>query len=480
MNNPKQNRMTDSELEALVAKLKPPGADSLDQNFKQELYFTLQNSIAKSKKPTLNFNFMNKFKYILASASAVAIVALIFFALPKDKGTMLLSHDQQIIRINDKAFGSLATLTVAGTGGRGGGGGGVGLDSTMSAAPMSTDAKSLPVPPGMGGGGGGESFAPTSYKFIYKGDEFTIDSDKMPVYERQKGFGSFVNLDGVLGNFNIGSLNIGKFGSSSVDYLTASQDTDQGYTLNMDFREGNLYIGQNWQRWPNVYASCGADQNCFAQKRITEDQLPSNEEAIAISNQFLDEYGIDKSHFGEPFVQDQWRQDYERAADKSSYYIPEIMSVIYPLKIEGNEIYDQGGNKSGMYVTVDARSKKVSGVSELNGQRYQASDYDTEKDAKRIISVAEKGGYQNYYTIMGGNMKEEEIELGNPTSGYVRLWQYTNNQSHELFVPSLIFPVTNAPKNFYAKNVIVPIVKEVLDGDKNQPVPMPMMEKLVK
>jgi hypothetical protein len=445
----------------------------LDENFRMELRQRLLAEIEKvqSKNTTSNFNFMNKFKYALATASAVAIVALIFVSLPKDQGPVLLPGKQQITRVSENAFGSLATLTVAS--GRGQGGGGMGGDT---ASLSSVDPKMSAPAVGMGGGSS-ESliYQPTNYKFVYKGEEFAIDSDKMAVYEREKGFGTSVNLETILKNFNVGSFNIGKFGNARLDYLTASQDEDKGYTLSLDLRQGNVYIGQNWERWPNIYASCADNQACYEQNRLKIEQIPADDAVINISNQFLDEYGIDRSGFGAPFVQDMWKMEYARSVDqKMMPYVPEQVTVIYPTKIEGNEIYDQGGVKTGVYVAVDVRNNKVSSVGELNGQRYQSSDYVTEKDTKRIISVAQKGGYQSYYGIYEtAGAKTETVELGNPTTGYVRLWQYSNNQSKELFVPSLIFPVTNSPANFYSKNIIVPIVKEVLDSQKDQPIPMP-------
>src|SRR5258708_1256560 len=77
MRKDKNNRMTDAEVEALVGKLSPKDA-RLDQNFKQDLNYRLHSEISrlggeKQNKPTINFNFMNKFKYVLSATGAVAI-----------------------------------------------------------------------------------------------------------------------------------------------------------------------------------------------------------------------------------------------------------------------------------------------------------------------------------------------------------------------------------------------------------------------
>ncbi len=457
------------ELKTLVTKLLASKPQiQVDDKFSQELYSKLLVEISKArvqKNSPIKFAFMKKLNYALAATAAVGVVALLLVTIPKaQKQNILLPGNQKITKVSPNAFGSLANLTSV-NGGRGGGGG---MGGDMAAAPSATSEIANPK---MAQGGGGTSemmFAPINYKFVYKGDEFSVSSDKMAVFERIKGFNT-VDLQSFLSNFNVGMFNVSKFTNAKLDHITASQDQSQGYTVSLDMKQGTAYIGQNWEKWQTAATMC-RDQACYERNRIKESDLLPDDQVIAIANSFLDEFGIDKSAYGEPVIQNYWKAELERMADKSMFYFPEQIGVIYPIKIEGMEIYDESGNKSGMYVSVDIRSKKVSSVGELNSQQYQSSDYEVEQDAARIQKVAENGGYRSYlpYASEDSNAKVETYELGTPRMAYVRMWQYMDNQSKELFVPSLIFPVSGeGSQNFWMKNVTVPLVKDILNTNPN-------------
>ena len=406
----------------------------------------------------------NKFKFTIAAAVAVAVLFLVINVLPEDKN-ILLSGKQEIVKINSNAFGSLAALTSSS---RGQGGGGNGNTSPVMAPDASGQEDSKIAPGGMGGGGTEPAFFPVNYKYTYKGEAFTVDFDKMEVYERMGGFGAS-DLQSLLSRFDVGLFNINKFADASLDYITASQQYDFGHTLSLDLKQGIVNIYENWEKWQTPDRLC-QNEACYNQYRMRPEDMPSDESVIATANAFLAEFGIDKAAYGEPVIQNMWRILYESAADKSSIYIPDVVSLVYPAKIGDNEVYDQGGNKNGMYVSVNVRLNKVSSLGELTSQRYQGSEYATEQDTKRLIGVAEKGGYQNYMPLYDqANTETKELELGSPITGFVRLWQTLsgNGKSRDLFVPSLIFPITNAPDEYYSKHVIVPLVKEILDSDQS-------------
>lgn len=463
-----------------------PGVE-VSPEFRRKLYERLQQEIAKShgtqKQSFINFNYMNnKLKFGLAAVSAAAVLLLVINVLPQEKN-LLLSGEPEIIRMQSNAFGSLANLT---DGGRGQGGGGNGNEAVARTPLADGETDPKIAPDGQGGGGTDLSYRPINYKYTYKGEDFTVDSDTMEVFRRASGGFSPGDLNSFLSRFDAGLFNISKFGSASLDYVTASEQRDFGYTLSLDLKQGMVSISENWEKWQTPDRRC-MDEACYQQYRITADQIPSDEAAINIANAFLDEYGIDRSAYGAPVIQNMWRVMYEAAADKSSVYLPDSVSVIYPSKIGDNEVYDQGGQKSGMYVTINVRVNKVSYLGELSAQRYEGSAYGTEKDTARLLKVAEAGGqygYMPFYTEP--NVETVELELGKPSTGYVRMWQNLNGVGRELYVPSLIFPVLNPPAEYYVKNVTVPLIKEILDASPNgvvmpgsvQPdgVTMPMIE----
>jgi hypothetical protein len=456
-------------LEELIRKLRPD-KPKLEDSFKQALRFKLDMEISKLNlnpklKSTINpFNFMNKFKLVLPAAAITAIAIVLAITIPKQQNqeTNLLSK-QEVTRLSANAFGSLANIT--NTGGRGGGMGGDTVSNKV-AAPQ-TDV-------GMGGGSAGtmpsELYVPTYFKYIYKGDEFEVPAAQMEVYEREKGFGATANLGSFLSQFNIGLFNINKLQDATIEYIRGAENRDSGYAIDMDLKQGTISINQNWERWPVLDYS----------KSFSMDQIPADEVVIDIANRFLDEYGISRENFGEPEVQNTWRIMYENASNKAAAYLPDMLGVVYPTKIEGNDIYDQGGNKSGMMVYVNLRNNQVTSVSEITGQKYSASAYATETDTAKLIKLAESGGYQGYIPFANEdvNAKEVTVELGSPKLVYVRMWLTLNNQSKDIYVPSLIFPITNKPKDFYQQSVTVPLVKEVLDNQSIPPQILPMMDRV--
>ncbi len=438
----------------------------VDPSFKQGLYERLIAGKQKTINHDRNLNFMNRFKFVLPAAALGVIAIVLAVTVPRDQKTTLVGSKQEITRLSANAFGQINALNTA-AGGQGGGGSGnnFAADSKM-AAPSGTESAV-----GMGGGGSALTmpYYPTFYKYVYKGDAFEVEQDQMDVYEREKGFGSSAEFGSFLERFDVGLFNVNKFQNALIDNIAASENRSEGYSLNIDFRQGSMYINQNWEKWPMIdYSS-----------QVSPDQIPADEAAISTANAFLDEYGISRENYGTPEVQNSWRIMYERAsADvRSSLYVPDMVSVVYPAKISGNEVYDESGNKTGMYVHINVRTNKISSVGEITGQRYSASAYPTEKDSSRLVKIAESGGFRSYMPFAEGSLppdtKTVEVELGNPTISYVRMWHTLNNQSKDIYVPALVFPIINQPADMYQKSITVPLIKELLDSQDNQPKPMP-------
>ena len=117
------------------------------------------------------------------------------------------------------------------------------------------------------------------------------------------------------------------------------------------------------------------------------------------TDKFLNDRGISLEHYSKPQVDNYWRVDYEKTEDKSNYYIPESLNVIYPLLVNGESVYDQSGNLDGLRVSVNLLQNTVSGVNNLTSFRYETSDYNLETQSDKILNLAQSGGYSysNYY-----------------------------------------------------------------------------------
>jgi hypothetical protein len=461
------------ELEKILINLLAVRPDPvINQSFVRKLRVQLLEQM--EGKPNLasqwsNFkaNFMKK---ILISASAVVVVLLVAviglqkFGIKNNPNKSLLSFgsDVRVSRAADGAFGNLATLSLA-VGGKGGGG---------NAA--QTDAAAPSFASGMGGGGSGIGekmiapypYEPVNYRYVYKGEDLNLSSPKLDVLKKQ--IPDAASLSSGLQSLGMGLVSLDSFPGSKAQSVSFNQDN--GYNVYIDFTGGTVSISGYFDAMPYAVDSkmiCPVD-GCPTPDPIKESDIPDDGVLIASANQFLADHGISTDAYGQPEVMNDYRGQIQaqlKASPKSLVYWPEYISVVYPLKIENGEVYDESGNKMGLMVGVGIRSHKVTSVYNLSTQNYEASSYDAETDSSRILKVAEAGGMYNYYGDSQG--KTVEIDLGTPTVQYVSMWDYQMNSSQQVLVPSLVFPVTKQPADgsFYRNAVVVPLIKNILDRD---------------
>jgi hypothetical protein len=167
---------------------------------------------------------------------------------------------------------------------------------------------------------------------------------------------------------------------------------------------------------------------------------------------------------------------YMPTESSAEMYVPDTITVLYPLLVDGQTVYDEGGTKSGINVAVNIRHKAVGGVWSLTSQNYMSSGYDAVQDEQQILSYID--AFEQYATdYLPPEMKIEkkELELGTPAQGYVNMYRMLDQHSEQLLVPALIFPVLNAPEDqpWFRKNVIVPLAADLLARqDMGRPMPL--------
>ena len=456
----------------LLAILAVRPEPKIDSQFAQMLKNKLltQNYMEEQQPQKTGWlSFLNR-KFVYASALAAVVVVLIataavYYGKISSKGGLSFGSDVRVSHTAEKAFGSLATLTAAT--GQGGGG-------TQSAV-----SSSAPMAFGMGGGGGGTAldakgmpirYEPVAYKYVYKGDDLSQPSDKLDVLKKQNPNTSALLSD--LSPLGLGLVNINSFGSLKLQSLNLTQDN--GYNVYVDATSGTVSINGFYDIMPLNTELC-TPSGCPQPDPIKESDIPSDSTLISIANQFLADHGIATTAYGDPEVQNQYRViNYEtlKAQPNALVYWPESISVVYPLKVSDSVVYDESGAKTGLYVNISVRSSKVMGVGNLTTQDYQASAYDAETDPARLLKYAENGGLYNY-SYDDPNARVVEVDLGTPTQSYVQMWNYDNNTSQQVLVPSLIFPITNqvSDPGFYRQSVVVPLIKDILDKNDNSGAP---------
>ncbi len=474
-------------LRKLVTELMELRPDTqFDEQFRQDLRRKLM-SLAETQehKTSLISNFMKKFQLAGAGVAFIALLAVSVWYLygindsSHSNLTTMLSGPK-ITKARDNAFGSLNNLQQAG-----GMGGGNGNSETLSVAPNAAPAPDN----GTYATPDARVIAPEqaiNFRYIYTGDELALTQEKVDVLKRIKGESNSA-LSDFINRISFGLVNLNSFGSAQLQNFTFAENKELGYMVNVSLSEGNISISENWAKWQTYQAVCplslsvdrGTSMPCEP-RRIEISQVPSDEVLISAANSFLDQHGIPRDVYGEPFVNKEWRSQYERmsAAEKASFWIPDSMSVVYPLVIEGQPVFDESGNPNGLNVNVRiAPEVRVSGVWDLNTQNYESSSYAAETDVERIMKLVTQGGFRNYY-YNDPNGRTVDVELGTPQVSMVKLWNYRDGTNEELLVPALIFPVTKEPENvpayyWYRKNVVIPLVKEILDNENGNVRIMP-------
>lgn len=507
--NPKL-KTKESELIELIEALSKTKPDTqFDERFAAELkkdllsHRILLDDDEGLEESNSLFNFNNMTKKLYFGLGAVALTSLVVVAVlinnqTTNKTSFVFKDTEenadQFVQAGPGAFGSLAKLAQGDVSGK--------MAETAQSTPVreitsdgfatmpepsldvatsrniSTDSgdvqigspvgATLSAPAvGLGGGGMGGDYAKMilpmqSFEYVYTGEPLDLIDEQALVYRRLKGDGSLSNkFNGLIGGQKVGPLDLQVFSGLQTNSLAFNENRPFGYSVNIDLREESIYIGQNWPYWQTERDKCGDNVACWESYRLKINDIPADDSVIAMADKFLSDKKIGRSNYGEPKIDNFWRLNYESSNDKDNYYIPEEISVIYPLMIDGQPVYDQGGGFDGLRVNVNLLHKRVSGVSNLTTARYQSSKYALETDAQKVLEAASKGGSRFYY---GEGAEKITLELGTPTKSLIRYWRYADGLSEELLVPALIFPVKNIPDNYYGSRFItIPLVKEMLD-----------------
>ncbi len=391
--------------------------------------------------------------------------------LRSNPADQLLSAEYGVKEVDGNSFGNLALLTSAASG-RGGD-----MMARELANPSASSAQltnNIAVAPAPGGSGGGSDskliapFVPEDYRFRYIGEDLGELAVEQPVYRRVKENVSTGIIDRLISTLSLGLIDLTRFDSTKLQNFALTEDKQYGYSIYVDVAMGMLSLYQNYNQWPQPLAEC-RDEDCYRENMPKLADIPEDSEMIAIANQFIADKNVSLEGFVQPKVVNNWRQHYENSDDQANFYFPEVIEVIYPIILDGNTVFDEGGSESGMHVSVSIRERRVVGLYDLATKQYEKSNYAGETDSDRIVDLAEAGGFRSYSDPGVRAEKIVTLDLETPTRQVLRMWKYDGNNSEELYVPALVFPIRN-PGQYWRQNLIVPLVREILDQDQQPPV----------
>jgi hypothetical protein len=323
----------------------------------------------------------------------------------------------------------------------------------------------------------GMTIAPdmVQFEYSYAGDLPPLTAETVGVLARQKD-GTRLPIESLLSRLNIDQIDLASFDGANVESINFTQDTQMGYAFYVNLKEGTVAISPQWDKWPQPGANC-KDEACFRALQLQPSDIPSDETLLSIADAFVKDHGIDVTKYGKPEIDKTWVRDYERAEDKQYAYVPDVQRVIYPLLINDQPVYEEGGVKAGISVGVNVREKKAADVWGIMNNSYLESQYPAVKDEAAIRQFIQKVDvFPKEFQPEGSTTRTIKVELGEPVVAYTRIYKYEQNQSQELVVPALVFPV-KAPEGKdkpWRQSITVPLAQEMLEERQNVGRPMPV------
>lgn len=462
------------ELNTLVLELvKNKPESNLDPEFETALKLEVLKKVEELKtkevKPALPFSWSVFIKKTSLSLAALVLTIIIVIPVTKQLGNKLRNTDtgMMISLLEDQAFGEISSFNktnqkvsenvelfgqkeVS-----------VGKRNESAGSVSVANPSIMPYLP---------DFDYPNFTYKYEGEDLkTILSglDDVYVYRISPEVNINSSVLKSIVNSNTKLINLKNFQQPGLKLFSYSfsEENDFGYSINFD--DGNIYLYQNWKYWPDI-----------TQDFKYEDLL-SNEETINIAEDFVKEYGINRSAYGEAKINYDFHNIYTKDESIDMLYIPTETEVVFPLLIDNKEVMSGNGEPYGLSVTVSSSYKKVVSLNNLKANAYEASIYKAFTDANKIKEIVENGGLNNYQSI-GDNKKNIEVRLGSPEIILSQQYYYNDkDQSNsEIFVPALSFPVLGLSEEtdfFSQKSIIIPLLKDIIDNNNNGIIPMPRM-----
>ncbi len=265
-----------------------------------------------------------------------------------------------------------------------------------------------------------------SKKYIYEGATFALSDAQGNVLKRTTGVDSRKQLTSLIGSARFNLPNISTFSNLNLRTIDLSEDKKEGYSIHIDADQGSVTFTQNSPTW--VQSTTTATSTALDAQAL-----------VAIASAFVKDHGIDTSIYATPFV-----------GHGST-------TVVYPLLLNGKEVYGQDGYQYGMQITVDTQAKKVARVDNLTSQIYESSQYVLETDPEQILVIV-----NSLYGGEGQGSTSQKISLGTPKQVFMRSITSTTATSSELYIPALLFPIKDSQEV-----ILIPLVKDFLVKGKD-------------
>lgn len=390
---------------------------TMDPEFYRDLRETLLSRVQEMKASTEErfttprFSLFPRMAYAFGGLAVVTGIAVLANGVLPQSGIL-------VKRVGPEAYGTLSYSNAAGE--KGGLGGGGAVDSMI----WLPDER-------------------INYEFNYTGEALT-GFDSVDVLKRDETSNVFdVKVD-------TDAFNVSHFGAMEAAYTNLVPVDGEGYSLNFD-PNGQLFSFNEVHPYsPECpWGSCSD----LDTSPLKSSELPSDESLIAVSESFFNDIDLDRTLLGEPYV--------------NEYFIGEnsevdyMLTVTYPLEIEGKPVYMTWGGRSGVTVSIDAHRMKVTNANWIYASKtFSSSSYEGIA-ADEIVSLAQKGGVSS--SQWDDPTKTVTLDLGTPTLIYSEIQNYTEYGTYnDLYAPAYLFPIVNDTEDvYYGDWIVVPLAKDL-------------------
>jgi hypothetical protein len=253
---------------------------------------------------------------------------------------------------------------------------------------------------------------------VYAGDLITLNQTTGAVLELDTSDQSRSEIINSIQSLGFDLTNINSvIASSTSETINLSESKPFGYSLTIDPDSASVAITEQTSLWPD---------NASLPNIKT---LTSDISTIGTATAFLKTHNIDMSHYGTAQV-------------VSENATSSIATVLLPLLINNQNVYNPDGSVYGITVTVDQIQNRVTAVTGISSQKYDASDYPLQTDFGGLLSAIGATTTQITSAIAAdasSTIATTSIStLSTPIQGLIH---YTNDED-SFFVPGLIFPLT--------------------------------------
>lgn len=214
-----------------------------------------------------------------------------------------------------------------------------------------------------------------------------------------------------------------------------------GMTTTQDAEIGYASISRDYEKWPDE--TC-RDEAC--REILKESDVPADSVIIGIAEGFAKEVGIDLSGYGKARVDSSWKNALSQTSDPSSRIVPENLTVVFPKKVDGYEIWDDSGYPTGITFIVNHPTKRVQQAIGIESSTLSVVSKTSSVDTAVVTARLSNGGSATAPTSESG-ATVVEIPMVRAEIEYSLQYAEKNGKWVEFYVPSVIFETDKVPKS---------------------------------